>query len=46
MSDDPSGWFQIYAKGYPSTNNGLESTNKTIKDDTTDRDELSLNEFM
>ncbi|RMZ99696.1 hypothetical protein BpHYR1_008019 [Brachionus plicatilis] len=32
--------------GYPSTNNGLESTNRTIKDEGTFRDRLPLHDFI
>ena len=30
-----SGWYEGYAKGYPSTNNALEATNNTIKNEGT-----------
>ncbi|RNA35391.1 hypothetical protein BpHYR1_047270 [Brachionus plicatilis] len=46
MSENTFGWYENYAQGCPSTNNGLESTNKVIKDEGTDRDRLSLNDFM
>ncbi|RNA20938.1 hypothetical protein BpHYR1_015168 [Brachionus plicatilis] len=46
MSENTFGWYETYAQGCPSTNNGLESTNKVIKDEGTDRDRLSLNDFM
>ncbi|RNA28508.1 hypothetical protein BpHYR1_012213, partial [Brachionus plicatilis] len=40
MSEYTLGWYETYAHGYPSTNNGLESTNNTIKDEGTNRDRL------
>ena len=40
------GWYEGYAPGVPSTNNGLESTNRVIKDEGTYRVKLSLGRFL
>ena len=40
------GWYEGYAPGVPSTNNGLESTNRVIKDEGTYRIKLSLGRFL
>jgi hypothetical protein len=40
------GWYEGYASGVPSTNNGLESTNRVIKDEGTYRIKLSLGRFL
>lgn len=40
------GWFEGYAPGFPSTNNSLEATNKTIKDENTLRERLPLKQFV
>ncbi|CAK9294195.1 unnamed protein product [Gordionus sp. m RMFG-2023] len=41
-----NGWYEGYAIGYPSNNNGLESTNKKLKDLYSFRERLPLNEFL
>ena len=40
------GWYEEYAKGIPSTDNALESTNNVIKEEATHRELLSMNEFL
>ena len=40
------GWYEGFAPGLPSTNNGLESTNGVIKKDGTTRKRLSLARFL
>ncbi|CAF0764771.1 unnamed protein product [Brachionus calyciflorus] len=40
------GWYEEYAKGLPSTNNSLESTNNVIKNEGTFRELLPMNEFL
>jgi hypothetical protein len=40
------GWFEGQAMGAPSTNNGLESINKRIKEDGTLRQRLPMGPFM
>ena len=39
-------WYEGAAPGYPSTNNGLESTNAIIKKEQTLRERLPLNQFL
>ena len=39
------GWYEGFAPGVPSTNNGLESTNRVIKDAGRYRVKLSLGRF-
>ena len=41
-----SGWYEGYIEGLPSTNNALESTNKTIKDSATLRKRYLLAHFL
>jgi hypothetical protein len=41
-----NGWFKGRAPGHPSTNNGLESTNRIIKDEATLRERLALGLFF
>ncbi len=40
--DRNEGWYEGHAPGYPSTNNGLESINRCIKDEHTLRSRLRL----
>ncbi|RNA04733.1 hypothetical protein BpHYR1_005336, partial [Brachionus plicatilis] len=46
MSEHTIGWFEGYAEGFPSTNNGIESMNNTIKKYATLRDRLPLRDFV
>lgn len=39
-------WGECYAKGFPSTNNGIESTNASIKERKTLRERLETNVFL
>jgi hypothetical protein len=39
-------WFEGAAPGYPSTNNGLESTNSAVKREHTFRERLPLGQFL
>lgn len=41
-----SNWFEGAASGYPSTNNGIESTNSIIKKEHTLRDRLPVSQFL
>ena len=41
-----SGWYEGYSGHRPSTNNGLEAINRTIKDSHTLRDRLPLPRFL
>jgi hypothetical protein len=40
------GWYEGVALFVPSTNNALEATNRTIKDDSTFRERFSLSRFL
>ena len=40
--DENSGWYEGLAVGYPSTNNGLEATNRWVKEHGTFRNKLDL----
>lgn len=40
--ENRSNWYEGYAIGFPSTNNGLESTNNVIKSQGTFRERLSM----
>lgn len=40
------GWYEGIVRGYPKTNNGLESINGTIKKEATFREKLPLRQFM
>ena len=40
------GWYEGYALLYPSTNNGLESSNRKIKDDGTFHKRVPISEFL
>ncbi|CAF0718020.1 unnamed protein product [Brachionus calyciflorus] len=46
MSEHTVGWYEGYAVGYPSTNSGIESMNRNIKDEATLRDCLPLRDFI
>lgn len=46
LTESNKGWFEDFAKGYPSTNNALESTNNVIKEEGTLRERLSLSDFV
>ncbi|RNA20293.1 hypothetical protein BpHYR1_031910 [Brachionus plicatilis] len=39
-------WYEEYARGIPSTDNALESTNNVIKEEATQRELLPINEFL
>lgn len=39
-------WYEGFAPNGPSTNNGLEATNRYFKEKTTFREKLPLNEFL
>src|ERR1700761_7897060 len=40
------GWYIGKTYGYPTTNNGIEATNKWIKDQGTFRKKLQINQFL
>lgn len=40
------GWYKGYALLYPSTNNGLESSNRKINDDGTFHKRVPISEFL
>ena len=40
------GWYEGYAPGVPSTNNGLEATNEKVKSQATLRTKLSFGRFL
>jgi hypothetical protein len=44
--DHNATWFEGFALGFPSTNNGLEATNMAIKRQNTFRDRLELARFL
>ena len=44
--DQRSNWYEGYAPAFPSTNNGLESINNTVKKETTLRNKLIMTEFF
>ena len=44
--EDTMNWYEGFAVTYPSTNNGLESTNAVIKNQFTWRNRLALNQFF
>jgi predicted protein tyrosine phosphatase len=44
--DQNSNWFEGYAPKLPSTNNGLEALNQTIKRQNTFRERLELSRFL
>lgn len=46
LRDYTYGWFEGYAKGYPSTNNALEASNNVIKKEGTFREQLPMSEFV
>ncbi|CAF0955815.1 unnamed protein product [Brachionus calyciflorus] len=46
LSEYHVGWYEGYARGLPSTNNCLESTNDSIKEEATLRDRLPLRQFV
>jgi len=46
LRDYTSGWYEGYDKGYPSTNNALESTNNIIKNEGTFREQLPMLDFV
>ncbi|RNA08943.1 hypothetical protein BpHYR1_020504 [Brachionus plicatilis] len=46
MGEFTCGWYEQYAPGYPSTNNALEATNNLIKNESTFRELLPMNEFL
>ena len=39
-------WFEGFQKGFPSTNNGLERANRSLKDDYTMHVKLGLVQFL
>jgi hypothetical protein len=44
--DRNSNWFEGFQEGGISTNNGLESNNRWIKEDFTFREKLPMNQFL
>lgn len=46
LHQDNCGWFEGLAPGFPSTNNGLEATNRYIKEDGTLRERLAIKQFL
>ena len=44
--DSNSNWFEGFQEGGISTNNGLESNNRWIKEDFTFREKLPMNQFL
>ncbi|KAL8598278.1 hypothetical protein ACOMHN_035228 [Nucella lapillus] len=44
--DQNNTWYEGYAPGCPSTNNGLEAVNQTIKRQNTFRERLQLSRFL
>ena len=46
MEKDLSGWFEGFTQAGPSTNNGLECINRTLKDAYTLRERLPISCFL
>ena len=46
ICNDTTNWFEGFMPGYPSTNNGLERANRTLKDDYTLHVKLGMAEFL
>lgn len=46
INSSNQGWFEGLAPGYPSTNNGLESTNNVIKTIHTLKERVPLSQFL
>ena len=42
----PTGWYEGYSVGEPSTNNGLEPTNRFLKEDKLDTNRLGSLQFL
>ena len=46
ICSDTANWFEGFMPGYPSTNNGLERANRTLKDDYTLHVKLGMAQFL